>query len=82
MMNEKQVIVLALLAVVILNLFDKRLGVTRVNPDPVSVNVLECTYVRELMDDGLDEIEAMQNMDCCVDMNCPFHRGNKLCENK
>ncbi len=41
--------------------------------DPYNVSPFMCSYVDDLIGDGIDTIEALQNINCCVDMNCKFH---------
>lgn len=41
--------------------------------DPYDVSPLTCSYVDDLISNGIDTIEALQNINCCADMNCEFH---------
>lgn len=41
--------------------------------DPYNVSPLMCSYVNDLIVNGCDTIESLQNINCCKDPGCKFH---------
>lgn len=52
---------------------DNTCGCRKPLADPCDVSPFMCTYVDDLLSNGIDTIEALQNMNCCKDARCKFH---------